>query len=102
MDLNQELLVVATSSRMIRMYNLQNLNKLPIEIELDRSIDAIDLDRDNGQLYVYCSDRSIRKYPTQTKWFIDQLKENTTRKLTEEEWKTFIGTDIPYEVTKPE
>ena len=102
MSKKNNILAIVSSGRLITVYTLSNLNILPIEIKLDRPIKAMDINKTNGEIYVSCSDRTVHKYPTQTDWYIERLRENVKRELTEDEWSTFIGKDIPYRQVKPQ
>ncbi|MFT5724726.1 MAG: energy-coupling factor transporter ATP-binding protein EcfA2 [Bacteroidia bacterium] len=95
-DKENDLMIVASSAKLIRLYTLSNLDLLPIEIKLDRQIKVLALESKTKQLYVYCSDRTIYKYPIKAKDIIDALRLETERVLTVEEWTTFIGSDVPY------
>jgi WD40 repeat protein/energy-coupling factor transporter ATP-binding protein EcfA2 len=102
-DKKNELLIIASSAKLIQFYTLSNLNMLPIDVKLNSQMKGMDLDPVTQNLYIYCSDRSIYKYPVKVKNIIGQLQGKVSRTLTEDEWSTFIGNDIPYlsNVPKP-
>jgi flagellar biosynthesis GTPase FlhF/energy-coupling factor transporter ATP-binding protein EcfA2 len=102
MHKEKNLLAVASSGRMIAIYRLSDLNALPIEINLDRPVKEIAINEESGDLLVYCTDRSIRSYPTVSAAHIEALRQMVSRKLSPEEWETFIGNDIPYNSLKPD
>lgn len=90
------ILAIATSAKIISLYKLSNLTDLPIELKLERTIKGFDFSKTENALYVYCTDRTVRKYPVKASWFARNLKKFIKRKLTKQEWDTFIGEDIPY------
>jgi WD40 repeat protein len=100
MNKANDLLAVAYSGRLLRLYALSDLTKLPIEIKMERPIKELDVNLISSEIFVYATDRTIRKYPIKAHWFISQLKSKVTRNLSEEEWKTFVGADIPFNATQ--
>lgn len=101
-DSRHKILVVATSGKKVTVYDLAYMNAQPREIPLDRPIREISLDRAAGDIYVYCSDHSIRRYPTSASWYIEELRSRVNRKLTPDEWITYVGQDIPYHSFDPQ
>lgn len=93
---SQDVLAVAYSGKLIRLYSLSDLTKLPIEIKTERPIKDFDINAQSSQILVYTTDRAIQKYPIKAQWFISQLQDKVSRKLDEEEWKTFVGNDVTY------
>ncbi len=95
-DEQRDILAVATAGKQLNLYALSSLSSLPISITLERSIEAMDLDNAAGDLYVYTNDRALQRFPVLTESLIDNLQGKIKRKLSFEEWNTFLGDDIPY------
>lgn len=91
------IIAVTTTSRRLEIYDLNNLTKLPIEIQVERPISSASFDASRGQVFLTCSDRSVHKYEVHTAAYIAALRKNVTRPLTNEEWSSFLGEDVPYE-----
>lgn len=97
-----DLLLIVTSGKVIYLQSLSNLSQPPIQIQLDRPVKAVHLAQDECFVYLAFTDRSIRKYPLKTSWYISKLETIASRTLSEEEWNSFIGSDIPYNAITPE
>jgi len=94
-DEKNDLLVVATSGRLLHLYRLSDLSAKPIEINCGGNVNAVATT--GGEfVYVACADRTIRRYPVQAAWFERIFKAKIARNLTPEEWKAFVGSDVPY------
>ncbi len=91
----QDLLVVGTANKIIHMYSLSDLSLKPVEIKCVSSINGITLIGED-YLLVACADRTLRRYPVKTAWFEQIFTEKLNRNLTAEEWKTYIGEDLPF------
>lgn len=100
LNISQDVLAVAYSGKLIRLYSLSDLTKLPIEIKTERPIKDFNINTSSSEILVYTTNRAIQKFPIKAEWFIDQLKSNVSRKLNEEEWNTFVGSDVPFPSTK--
>lgn len=101
-DRSHDLLVIASAGRLINLYTLSDLSKLPRVINSEGVIKEVDIDKITGELYLFCSDRSFYRYATRADWYIDQLRKKAKRKLTTEEWETYLGKDIPYYKINPD
>ena len=97
---DNDVLAIIYSGRLIRLYALSDLSKLPIEIKTERPITRLALKGNSSELFIYSSDRSIQRYPLKADWFINELQAEVSRELSPEEWKTFVGEDIPYSSRK--
>lgn len=96
LDKAANVLVTASTSKTLSIYNLDNLTSLPVIINFERQVKYLSIQPDNFDLYVYTSDGAVRRYPTQIKNIVGVLNDKVTRELSKEEWNTFIGEDIPY------
>jgi hypothetical protein len=95
-DADHQMLVVASSGRKVIIYDLNVSNAQPREIDLDRPVKEMSIDKSTGGIFLYCSDHTLRKYPSGTSWYISQLQSRVNRQLTKEEWEVYVGADIPY------
>lgn len=94
-DEANDLLVTATTGKIIHIYHLSDLSQKPIEINSTSGVTALSVI--NGEfIYVACADKIIRRYPVKTSWFEKIFSSNIKREFTKEEWNTYIGTDVPY------
>jgi WD40 repeat protein/energy-coupling factor transporter ATP-binding protein EcfA2 len=94
-DENNDLLVTATANKIIHIYHLSDLSQKPIEINSGSSINALSLS--NGEfIFVACEDKTIRSYPINTSWFEKIFDSKINRNFTQDEWSTYIGSDVPY------
>ena len=50
-------------------------------------------------VYITCKDKSVRKYPLNTVYFERVLEGKIAREFTKDEWETYIGSDVPYELS---
>ena len=100
LDKSANVLVTASTSKALSIYNLDNLTSLPIIINFERQVKHLSIQPGSFDLYVYTSDRAVRRYPTQIKNIIDVLNTRVNRELSKEEWNTFIGKDVPYKSLK--
>lgn len=96
-DTQRDMLAVTTTNKRLSLYQLSNLTQLPVEVKVDRPITAVAYNPGKAEVYIACSDRKCHKYATRASEYISQLESRVNRKLTEEEWRTFMGEDLPYE-----
>lgn len=102
---------LASSSydRSIRLWNLSRLDwktpqldEEPILLEgHEQSVISVAFNADGKTLASSSYDASVRLWMTNTQDLADQVCQKVLRNLTIEEWKQFMGTDIPYEQTCP-
>jgi len=94
-DEKNELLIIGTSTKIIHLYKLSDLSLKPVEINSHSGLNALTTDNAN-YIFVACADKTIRSYPVKTSWFEKIFNSKITRKLSVEEWSTFLGPDVPY------
>jgi hypothetical protein len=89
------LLAEASGPRMIRIYNLNDLSQKPLEIsDLTSNIKGLALSR-QGIVSAYCGNSTVRQYSVRTSVIQTLLNSKITRSLTQDEWNTYIGKDVP-------
>jgi energy-coupling factor transporter ATP-binding protein EcfA2 len=97
-DENKGIVVVATARPRIKIYHIDNLQQKPIEItSLNSPVTAMDIRE--PYVYITCKDKSVRKYPLNTVYFERVLEGKIAREFTKDEWETYIGSDVPYELS---
>ncbi len=93
------MIAVALSNHVIHVYDIKDLSQKPLEInDISSRICGISL-TSQGNLLVDCSynsTNSLRTYNLNSKVLDGMVKAMTKKKLTNEEWNTYIGKDIPY------
>jgi ABC-type dipeptide/oligopeptide/nickel transport system ATPase component len=57
---------------------------------------------DNKHLISCSADKTIRIFSTDCSGMVEPLEKTVNRNMTQEEWSKYVGTDIPYEKTRPE
>lgn len=117
-DATNDLLVIGTSSRLIAIYSLESItgrsntfeqlddsgvfletvtaSDRPATIKLTKSIRSLNIDSNTGDIFAYCSDQTLHRFPSKTRDIINELENHVSRKLTQEEWNSYMGTDIPF------
>lgn len=117
-DAANDLFVIATSSRLIAIYSLQSItgrsntfeqldndgvylemvtaSDRPATIKLTKTIRALNIDSKTGNIYAYCSDQTLHRFPSKTADIVGELENHVTRKLNKLEWNNYMGLDIPY------
>ena len=95
LDEKNDLLVLGTANKIIHIYHLSDLSQKPIEINCNSSINALAVNSDD-YIYVACADKTTRYYPIKTSWYEKIFATNIKRNFTQEEWSTYIGSDVPY------
>jgi len=91
----QDLLVVGTANKIIHMYRLSDLSLKPVEIKCASGINGMTMIGED-YLLVACADRMLRRYPVKSSWFEQIFNDKLNRNLTAEEWKTYVGEDVPF------
>lgn len=95
-----KLMATASFDKTIRMYVLSNLDELPIKMtDNDAYVWDLVFTPDSDYILAACGDGEIRKWPTNPALMADDMCELLKRNLTDEEWKTYVGNDIPFENT---
>ena len=91
--------LVATSSLdgTIHIWVLDELNELAIVLsDNDAYVWDIDFSPDSHHLLAACEDGEIRVWETDPHLMADKMCEGLKRNMTEEEWVTYAGEDIPF------
>ncbi len=101
MSFNDEsgLIAVALSNHIIHIYDINDLSQKPLEInDITSRICGISLSA-QGFLLVDCSynnTNNLRTYTVSSKVLEGMIRKLSNKKLTPEEWNTYIGKEIPY------
>ena len=95
------LLATSSNDGSVRMWETANLNTQPIVLSANQGFIFCVAFSPNGEYILTGSteeDRLVMS-PTKTETMVNDICNNIDRNFTEEEWNTYIGTDIPYEQT---
>jgi len=94
------LMASGSFDKTIQMWVMDKLDELPVRItDNDAYVWNIAFSNDSDYLYVACEDGQIRKWPTNPSLMAEDICEILERNMTEDEWKTYVGNDIPFENT---
>lgn len=95
---DNRLLASSDKSGGIKIWNVFNWNNLPIEIREHKSrVEAIEFSPDGKNLLSTSNDGNfIYVWPIKSKQLIGEMCEHLSRQLTPEEWKFYMGNDLPY------
>ncbi len=94
---NAQFMATASYDGTLRLWRLDDLNTLPIVFDdHDSWVTATIFSPDNK--YVISGDKNgnIRLYPVEVELLVADFCPYLQRKLSVEEWKTYVGEDIPY------
>ncbi|MEZ5174290.1 MAG: hypothetical protein R2850_12475 [Bacteroidia bacterium] len=97
LNLSEGILVTSSTARQINIYRLDNLTSLPVNIKTESQIKGISIYSAGQTLMVYAADGTLSSFPLKNEQIISQLSKLVKRQLTEDEWNTFVGSDIPFE-----
>ncbi|MCK4751647.1 MAG: hypothetical protein KAT15_31535, partial [Bacteroidales bacterium] len=98
---NGGILASASNDGSVRMWETADLNTQPIVLTANAGFVFCIAFSPNGEHVLTGStdeDRLVLS-PTRTETMIENICNSVDRNFTEEEWNTYIGTDIPYEQT---
>lgn len=105
-DYNPNGTQLATSSYdgTIRILNMQNINNRPVVIIVENSwVLAIKFSPDGKSLITSSDNKDmLYKWPSNTEVLASEMCSFATRNMTQNEWQTYVGFDIPYEKTCPD
>jgi tricorn protease-like protein len=96
-----KILASASNDGSVRMWETADLNNQPIVLTANAGFVFCVAFSSSGDHILTGSkdeDRLVLS-PTHTKTMVDDICNDIDRNFTEDEWNTFIGTDIPYEKT---
>jgi len=94
------LLATASTDKTVKLWNLEKSAESPIVLRDHNDwVSSVAFSPDNEKLFVGCRDFMVRAWPTRTSKLAEMLCKEIKRNMSEEEWNTFVGKDIPYENT---
>ncbi len=95
-----KLLAAGSFDGSIYMWALSEIDELPIKMtDNDAYVWDLVFTPDSDYIIAGCSDGDIRFWPTDPNIISELMCSELKRNLDEEEWKTYVGNDIPYRNT---
>ncbi|MEO5980560.1 MAG: hypothetical protein ABIS36_23980 [Chryseolinea sp.] len=99
---DEKLLASAGLDKRLQLYVLENPDDLPVVMSNNAGfIWDIEFAKGSDYLIASCSESEIRVWPTDPALLADQICPKLKRNMTHDEWKKYVGEDIPYELTCP-
>lgn len=97
---NGKMLATASTDKTIQLWFIDNLNELPIVMDDHTSfVFDIAFSPDNSYIIAATQSDGVKIWPTNSKYFADQLCSKISRSMTEVEWERFSPTAIKYRET---
>lgn len=94
-----ELLAICTDDKVIKIFDLKNLDKNPSVIS-DFNQKILHFRFDGSKLTALAADNLVYIWETNPEVYAKLIQNTLTRNFTADEWKLFVGEKIPYEKTK--
>lgn len=97
---NDKMLASASYDHSIHLWSMTDLNEAPIILKDQTDwVMSMAFSPDGETLIAGCKDNLIRVYPTKSSTMADQICSKISRNMSQKEWNTYVGQDIPYEKT---
>jgi WD40 repeat protein/energy-coupling factor transporter ATP-binding protein EcfA2 len=94
---DSKLLASASSDNTTKIWQTKNLNIEPIVLkDHDAWVLALSFSSDAKELVTACSNSVIKSWEIQSKFMAKRLLGKMTRNMSQNEWNTYVGEDIPY------
>lgn len=94
---DDKLLASASFDGSTKIWQVQNLNIEPIVLKDHNSwVLSLTFSYDNMELITACANNFIKKWDIQSEIMAQKLKSKLSRNMTQNEWNTYVGKDIPY------
>ncbi|MBL3655690.1 nSTAND1 domain-containing NTPase [Fulvivirga sediminis] len=94
------LLASASLDRTIQIWVTDDFNELPLKMsDNDAYVWDIKFSPDSNYLLAACGDGELRVWPTKLSLMAEKMCSVLERNMTEEEWNTYVGHDIPFQST---
>jgi WD40 repeat protein/energy-coupling factor transporter ATP-binding protein EcfA2 len=95
-----KLLAAGSFDKTIQMWVVSELDELPIRMtDNDAYVWDIAFSPDSKYIIAACADGDIRLWATNPDMIAQDMCKELKRNLNEDEWKTYVGNDIPYRNT---
>jgi WD40 repeat protein len=102
-SLDDKLIATGNSNHLVRIFEVAGGREVH-RWRVDRAIDAINFGPDDLNLIVASFDSSgivLTKYPLLERDIVEDACSKVTRNLTLDEWRRFVGPEVPYHKTCP-
>ena len=97
---NNKQLLTTSRDKTARIWDLMDSRKLPIILDdHDNWVLSGCFDPSGNKVITGSSDRYLRTWPVDSKFLAERVCELVSRNMTPEEWKEFVGPDVPYQKT---
>lgn len=97
---NDKTLLTASRDGTTRIWDLEDTKKLPLVLDDHQGwVMTATFSPDGDKVLTGSADKFIRVFSTEPDALADRICELVNRNLTEEEWKEYIGENIPYQKT---
>ncbi|MCU0438917.1 MAG: High-affnity carbon uptake protein Hat/HatR [Raineya sp.] len=97
---NSNMLATGSWDGTVKIWNLSLLKESPIVLRDHYDwVWSIAFSPDGEKIFAGCKDLMVRAWPTRASKLAEMLCKEIKRNMTETEWSTFVGKDIPYENT---
>jgi Tol biopolymer transport system component/energy-coupling factor transporter ATP-binding protein EcfA2 len=97
-----KLLASAGADRRLQMWVMEHLEDLPVVMDDNNGfVWDIAFSKEGDYLIAACHDSEIRIWPTDPQILAAQICPKLSRNMTPEEWRIYVGEDVPYETTCP-
>jgi len=99
---DNKLLLTSSRDKTARVWDIYESKKLPLVLsDHDDWVMTASFDKSGTKIITGSKDRSIRVWPIDPKKLADRICSFSTRNLTLEEWREYVGENIAYQDTCP-
>ena len=97
-----KMLASGSSDKTVRLWDLEDLDKSPIVLPQEGGVLSVSFSPDGNVLAAAGNDLSILLWKTHSQQLSEEACKSVNRNMKPEEWKKYVGEDVPYRQTCPE